>query len=84
MNEEFWKQKFYDEKTRQTAIRMAQSVNLAQNELLQYTENPEEIMGKMKEKAIKYYELLEELSNMLIDEPQIEDIVTEEIIIPKI
>ena len=66
MTEQFWKDKYYEDKDRQKSIRMAQAVNLAQNELLQSCENASEVLEKIEEKSIKYYEMLEKLTNKLL------------------
>ena len=66
MTEEFWKKKYYDSLNRQKEIKIGQSVNLAQNELLQTCDNAKEVLEKIKDKSIKYYEVLETLTNALL------------------
>ena len=81
MTEQFWKEKYYGQLDKQDSIRMAQAVNLAQNELLQTCDNAKEVLEKIKDKSIRYYEVLETLTNALPDR-KVEN--SSEIIIPKI
>ena len=90
MTEEFWKKKYYDSLNRQKEIKIGQSVNLAQNELLQTCDDAKQVLEQIEEKSIKYYELLEKLTNKLVvsEKPEMKEVKFEKnktgIIIPKI
>lgn len=78
MTEEFWKEKYYKSLDRQKEIRIGLSIKLAQAELLQTCEDNKEVLEQIKEKSMKYYELLEILTNMVMST------TPKEISIPKI
>lgn len=87
MTEEFWKKKYYEEKEnkygeRQEAIRLGQAVNLAQNELLQHSDNPNDVRKNLIDVSLKYYEILETLHNMVIVSTKKSEVT--EIIMPRI